>query len=495
MKSVFLGIIIALVASSSLLYWTQPDRDSPIPVLYWITQDDEVKRETIVLFKEWLAEKNLPQVDIKIDNTNQGVMKKLTQGLAGVGSDIMDVYGNEIELFGSSGMLMDVTETAKELGFSPDATYPALRSDVLHEGKQYGFPRNAAAAMYWINKDTFARYGIEEPPHRWTWDEFERIGKQFVAAANPPGTRDRIYFMKPASSAVTMQEFRRGMGLSAYNETMTECILDDPRSVEVYRRVYRWVIELQLIPTIADASAMTADSAIPGGATFHLFAVGRYAMLNLPRWALIRLRPLGKLPLRVIEPPNTGFSNIVFGCGLISAYTNTKYPEETARFMQFLTSESFNLLVARSGDSLPPVPKYTQSEEFLRPPEHPEEWQAGEVFSSAAPEIGIPTSRSPFVQTTVFVRIESQVQQSLLAGRLTPEEAAKTQADRTNKEILITLTEDPKKKVLYAELQEVQKKIDELKAANLPIPREWITNPFHLRYYEHKGMLTEEDAS
>ena len=240
---------------------------------------------------------------------------------------------------------------------------------------------------------------------------------------------------------------------------------------------------------------MTADTPIAGGATFHLFSTGRYAMLNLPRWALIRLRPYGKLPLRVVEPPHTGFPNIQFGCGIIGAYTNTKYPEETARFMQFLTSEKFNLLIARSGDSLPPVPKYTQSEAFLRPPDHPEEWQAGEVFSRAAPELGIPVCRSPFVLANVVSRIESQVQQSLLAGRLTPEEAAKTLAERINKEIDISINEDAKKRELYDELKLVQEKIDQLKAANRPIPREWITNPFYLHYYEAKGLLTEEEAA
>ncbi|MBE36125.1 MAG: hypothetical protein CMI16_11335 [Opitutaceae bacterium] len=494
MKTVFLGITIALSAMSFLLYWTAPDRASPIPVLYWITQDDEVKQETITLFKEWLDENNLPPVEVKIDNTNQGLSKKLTQGLAGVGADILDVYGNNIGIFAASGMLMDVTEKAQELGFGPDKTYPALQSDLIFDGKQYGFPRNAGAGMVWINKDTFARYGIEEPPDRWTWDDFERIGTEFVEAANPPGTRDRVYFMKPSSNMMSMTELRRGMGLSTFNETMTECILDDERTVEVMRRMYRWVVELQLIPTIADQNAMTADTPIAGGATFYLFSVGRYAMLNLPRWALIRLRPLGKLSLRVVEPPHTGFPNIQFGCGIVGAYTNTKYPEETAQFLQFLTSEKFNLLIARSGDSLPPVPKYTQTEEFLRPPDHPEEWQAGEVFSRAAAELGIPVCRPPFVLANVYTRIETNVQQSLLAGRLSPEAAAKTLEERINREIQISIKEDAQKRKLYDELKVVQGEIDQLKAMNRPIPREWITNPFYLHYYEAKGLLTEEGS-
>ena len=182
-----------------------------------------------------------------------------------------------------------------------------------------------------------------------------------------------------------------------------------------------------------------------------------------------------------------------FSCGILAIYSKTKYPEHAARFLQFLTSERFNLLVARSGDSLPPVPRYMRSEEFLRPPDHPLEWQAGPAFADISEELGIALSQSPFVQLSVFVRTELQVQQSLLASRLTPEEAAKTLEERINREIELTISEDAKKRKLYEELLEVQKKIDARKAAKLPIPREWISNPFHLRYYETKGLLTEED--
>lgn len=38
---------------------------------------------------------------------------------------------------------------------------------------------------------------------------------------------------------------------------------------------------------------------------------------------------------------------------------------------------------------------------------------------------------------------------------------------------------------------ELQKKIDEYKAAGKKIPAEWIKNPFHLRYYREKNMLEE----
>ena len=116
MKRVFLVVLLVLSASSFLLYLSQPDRSSTVPVLYWVTQNDPVKRETIFLFKQWLKDNGLPPVEVKIDNTNQDPTKKLAQGLAGVGADLFDIYATQTELFASSGMLLDVTEQARELG-------------------------------------------------------------------------------------------------------------------------------------------------------------------------------------------------------------------------------------------------------------------------------------------------------------------------------------------------------------------------------------------
>ena len=75
---------------------------------------------------------------------------------------------------------------------------------------------------------------------------------------------------------------------------------------------------------------------------------------------------------------------------------------------------------------------------------------------------------------------------------MSPEEAAKTLEERINNEFEISINDDAQKRKLYDELKVVQGKIDQLKADNRQIPREWITNPFYLHYYEAKGMLTEE---
>lgn len=495
MKRVFLICLGLLTAASAALYWTQPNRQSTVPVLTWITQVDPVKLETIALFKAWRHDHGLPPVEVRIDNVNQDPTKKLAQGLAGVGADLYDVYVFETELFAGSGILLDVTAPAKAMGFGPDATYPALYSDIVINGRQYGFPRNAGGNLCWINQDTFAKYGVPEPGYRWTWDEFESLGKKLVAAANPPGTHQRVYF----TQLIFPEMLRRGLGFSIFNETMTRCTLDDPRNAEVMRRIKRWQGELHLVPTLAQQKAMAADAGRSGDEWFYLYAKGRYAMLMVDRWALIRLREIGQLRTRVVEPFHSGFPNMDFGCGIIGIYAGTPHPQEALEFLQFLASDRFNQLIARSGDSLPPVPKYVQTEDFLRPPDHPEEWEMEKVFARAAPETGIAYPRCLFVQTGQLYRpvtgIDNQVLDAVVAGRLAPEDAGRVEAARIDTEIALNVQADPKLRQQYDELVQVQAKIDALRAQGQPVPAAWITNPFHLAYYKAKGWLREEPKS
>ncbi|MEO6873936.1 MAG: extracellular solute-binding protein [Opitutaceae bacterium] len=491
MKRVFLLSFCALTAASAALYWTLPDQRSAVPVLTWITQVDSVKLETIAQFKLWLKDQGLPPVDVKIDNINQDPTKKLAQGLSGVGADLFDIYVFETELFAGSGMLMDLTDAAQKMGFGPDATYPALYNDLMVNGRQYGFPRNAGGALCWVNEDAFARYGVPEPSYRWTFDDFERLGTKLVTAANPPGTRQRTYMIQALSPMV----LRRGLGLEIFNETMTRCTLDDPRNAEVMRRLYRWTTELHLLPTLSEQLAMVADAGRSSDAVFYLYAKGRYAMLYVGRWALIRLRDYPPVHSRIVEPFNGGFPNMEFGCGVISVYSGTKHPKEALQFMQFLASDRFSLLIARAGDGLPPVPKFVHSEAFLHPPDHPEEWPLQEVFATAAPAIGIGYPRSPFVQTGALYRpvtgIDNQVIDAVMAGRISPENAGRIEARRIDAEIALNVNAEPKLKQLYDRLTAVQAKIDALKAEGKPIPASWITNPFHIAYYRAKGMLQE----
>jgi ABC-type glycerol-3-phosphate transport system substrate-binding protein len=489
MKRFFLACTLGLAALTGLLYWTRPDSHRAVPVLYWMTQDDPVKRETIALFGQWRAAQGLPPVELRIDHSNQDATKKLVQGVSGVGGDLIDLYYTELELMQSTGMLVDVTDEARREGFGPSSTYPAISIDFMVEGRQFGYPRNVDGPMCWVNRATFARFGLPEPPAHWTWDEFEERGRRFVAAANPPGTRQRTYFINRIWPPV----LRRGLGLSTFNETMTRCTLDDARNVEVLTRIRRWTVEERLMPTAEDQAAMAADGTA-WDSSFGLFAAGRFAMIYEGLWALIRLRPLGDFQLRAVEPFTSGFRNMELGCGAVAVYGGSKHPEEARSFLRFLASEPFNRLVARSGDSMPTGPAYAWQAVFLQPPGQEGDWPAKAAFAQAGPTIGIGNSKSPFVLPSIVLKLDTQALQLVLAALLTPAEAARQEARQINAEIALTIGQDPALARLYEARQAQQRQIDQRRAAGRPVPATWISDPFHLAYYRAQGWLEAEVA-
>ena len=489
MKRVFLLFFLGLSALSAVLYWTRPENHSTEPVLYWMTQNDPVKRETVKEFRQWLIDQGLPPVEVRIDNSNQDITKKLVQGVSGVGGDLIDLYLCELELMQATGMLSDVTEIAPPNGYGFATTYQAIRADFMVGDRQYGYPRNVDVTMCWVNRDTFARYRQPEPPRQWNWDEFEERGKRFVAAANEPGTRHRVYFINRVWPPV----LRRGLGLSVFNETMTRCMLDDPRNVEVLERIRRWTIDEKLMPTMEDQAAMAADGTA-FDSSFGLFAAGRFAMIYEGLWALIRLRPLGDFKLGAAEPFTGGFANTEIASGAVAVYEGSKHKELARQFLRFLASERFNLLVARSGDSLPPIPSYAKTAAFLHPPGFEGDWEAKEVFARAGTTQGIAQSKSPFVLPSVVMKIDGDMTQVVLAGRMTAAEAARAETDRINAEIALTIQQDPALHREYDRRVALQHRLDARRAAGQPVPAAWISDPFFLVYYRAQGWLEPEAA-
>ncbi|MCW5548530.1 MAG: carbohydrate ABC transporter substrate-binding protein [Opitutaceae bacterium] len=487
MKAFFAICTLGLTLGSALLYWSLPGKQTEVPVIWWITQDDHYKQEIVTVFREWLRDQGLPDVDLRIDNTNQDATKKLVQGVSGVGADLMDLYGFQIDLFPATGMMLDVTEEARQLGFSPEHTYPALRDEIVQNGRQYSFPRNTGSALFWVNRGTFRRLGVPFPPYRWSTDEFEELGKKFVAAANPPGTRQRAYFVNGVSRDV----MRRGLGLSTFNETGTFCTLGDERNVAVLARVRKWVVEDRLMPTREEDAAMAAD--ISGaGSMFSHFDSGRFGMIYTGHWAFIMIRPRGTFELAAAEGPQDGFPNTEMGGGAVGVYAGSKHREHAVRFLQYLGSEHFNRLIVRQADSLPPVPHYATTDEFLRPAGKENEWPVHQAFARATAETGITLSKSPFVLQSVVYRLEMEIYESMLAGRLTPAEAAALMADRINAEIQLTVRRDPALRALYEERLEVQRRIEEKRARGERVPEAWISEAFHRAYYRAQGWLEEE---
>lgn len=475
---------VALVIATAITQLTLLDARSSVPVIYWVTDANPARQEQIRLFQAWLKKHNYPQMELRLDTANNDISKELIQGVSGVGGDCIDIgSGGGMRYFQSVGLLTDVTPWAKKMGFDPSHTYPAMKTEITLDGRQYMFPCNCYDHLYWTNKATFRKYGQPAPPQKWDLATFERVGKAFVAAANPPGKRREVFF----ANSAPLDVIRRSFGVSVFNETLTRCTLDDPRYVKALRLVRKWTYDDHLCPTAAEVNSFTTASGY-GGSTLQLFNSGNYAMFMMGRYALIQLRKFGNLELGVSYPPNSGFPNCAAGTRAAGIYTGSKHPELAKYFLAYLASEDYNMQIVRDADSQPPNPIYARTEEYKHPKQYPNEWGCHEVFEDAMWKIAIGAEYSPFVVPDAVNRLDGNATEAYMSGVVTADEAAKQAADRINSEIDRSLQENPKLQARYDELMAKQKKIDDLKARGQKIPLDLVDNHYLRRYYTWAHM-------
>jgi multiple sugar transport system substrate-binding protein len=394
--------------------------------------------------------------------------------------------------FNSMGVLEDVTDAARKLGFDPSHTYASAYDEIVIDGRQYCFPCNISAHGMWVNKDVFEKAGMSPPPWNWSLDEFERMGKELVRKANVGRSRREVFI----AGDQELPSLLRSVGLDRFNETMTACVLDDPRYVDMLKRVYRWTFVDNIIPRPEDNEALSAQQAGYGGNQLSWFNRGNIATMHSGRYALIQFRQFndarrqrGEKPLSlgVVQHPNGGFAVSSLGARSVVVYVGSPNKEYAKYFLAFLASQEYNMQVVADADSLPPDPAYARTEEFLRPAKYPEEHGVHEPWARLANEIAIPGSYSPFVLDRVATRIFITQRERFMSGQDTAEQVARRTEHMINAEIQRRLHEEPTLKPLYGQRVADQKRIDELRAKGEPVPLNLITNPFHRKYYVAMG--------
>ncbi|MEQ9461514.1 MAG: extracellular solute-binding protein [Phycisphaeraceae bacterium] len=544
MKALFTSILVVLLISSAAVRMSYPDLSSRVPVLYWVTDPAPTRGEQVNRFHRWqikaghstevvvtslddaealraeipvtlvddlvavqpglaglFAEEmdagvlpvtvRLPVAEVRLDTASRDDTKQKIQAVSGVAADIMDVFnGSSMRMFVEMGVLLDVTEQAKTMGFDLSKTYAALEPELLVEGRQYMFPGNVSSSFLTVNVELFRSLGLDPPPERWTFEAFERIGAAFCDEANAGLSRREVFFL----NKIDWVRMHRGVGLPRFNETMTASVLNDARYAESLERGRRWMYDLNIVPTPDDIDAFSSAQAY-GGADLPMFGAGKYAMIEGGRYWLLQLRQFDRLgELGFAEPPHGGFPNSSIGTRGAIIYKDTDYPELATLFLAYLASADYNNLIVEDADALPPNPAFTHIEAYLRPEAYPNEWGLHGPAAKIAETIAIGDEYSPFVLPTVVEREIKDFRDRFLAGMISAAMAAERTEATLNREIRKRVERDPTVRDEYERRLAVQRRIDALKEADQPIPEVWVNNPFLKAYYASEGLLTAEVA-
>jgi len=497
MKLMFCIIFLILLGASFATWRTEPEIQSKVPVLYWMTDANPARTRQVQLFNEWMVRnghvtaEGKPLFDLRLDVVNS--RKIGIQAVSGMAGDIMDMG---VPYAYPSGYLHDVTDSAKRLGFDMSKTYAGVEPILSADGRQYGFPCNGSVNLFWVNADAFRRVGMEPPPRFWDFATFERIGKEFVRRSNPPGKRRTVFFANGLIDWLgdcLMMNMERSLSLSSMNETCTRCTLDDERFARVLALLAKWVNEDHLFPSAADEATLSGGVDYQGMANVtglnSLLNNGQIAMLNTGRWAMIRIRGFEKQAnYTVSEPPCEEFRNSLLQARPAVIYEGSPHKDDLAPlFLAFLTSKEYNEDIVATADALPPCPEYTNSEEYLRPKHFKNEWGAAAVEADEARHYGVAPSFTPYANINMFATYRKEALDKVLLGMATPREAARVCAEKINRLFELKVRESPSLKAQYEKDLELQKRIDALRSEGKKVPLEWLKNPFHRAYYLYKG--------
>ena len=486
MKWIFLAALVVLGVATFALYATrQAAVTSDAPVLYLAIPPGPDSLDTLKAYQGWLKETGLPAVDLRVDPANSDATKVIIQGISGIGSDLIPTsFGADMQYLHATGLLTDLTPNSAQEGFGPETILPAARDETMIDGRQYGYPTLLYVLMNYINVDTFAQVGMATPPARMNFDQFEAIGKEFVAKANPPGQKARRFFC----NGLAPLPMRRSLGLDTFNETLTRCTLDDPRNAQVLELIDKWTNHDHLFPSAADMASFTTDgsTAAAFGPRIYQFRIGNIAIIGGSSYLAQTFRQWPDLKLAVTEPPYGEFSNAVFGASMLSIYAGSKHPDSARTYLRFLASSDYLQWLSKAAVGIPANAEAAHSAAYLRPPDHPAEWPCNERFVDAIEQIGIPYTSCPYVLYSVYSTLDDDAVQRYNAGLCSAPEAGRRAADAINEEIQRTLTQQPELRARYDTMVERQHAIDALRARGEKVPLAWIENPFYRRYYQFK---------
>lgn len=106
-----------------------------------------------------------------------------------------------------------------------------------------------------------------------------------------------------------------------------------------------------LAPTAADVASMNTDAGY-GGADFSNFISGKYAMIVMGRYCLIRFREVQQqkdmtIQFAVSQLPMYDYKNHPITVRAAMPYRGSKHPELAKLFLQFLASKPYNQYIGR----------------------------------------------------------------------------------------------------------------------------------------------------
>lgn len=373
----FLALLLMALAALTVVAWLwKPAKpvDGKIP-LTWVSDGNPARGAQIDAFN-----RENPDLRLELDSGNVGIQKIIMQCVSGVGPDIFDYANDQLEIYAEAGILWDVTDAAKEMGFfGKDAGWPAGAQTYTYKGRQYGFPCNIGPLTLIYNKNVFDHFSVPYPQGILTWDEFFSYAQRVSSRSNPKGAKGKDIY---AITGLDWRIFFDSAGGQFFDEKGWLRIQDNADLRRAFEMQRDLIFKYRLAPTLIEAKQMSGQGGW-GSGSLNQFANGRYAMIVTGHWALIAFERAHDQQARRFGKGSDGFKNLPdpldhplrLGATLIPHFAgknpryrissriagiNSRSPhrEEALKFLQYLAGPTYSRMLNEEADFLPGNPRF-----------------------------------------------------------------------------------------------------------------------------------------
>ncbi len=377
------------------------------------------------LMAEFMQEN--PDIIVRVDvvSWQEYWQKMATATLTGTAQDVWLLSPAYTEQYAAAGHLMDLMPFIEaDETFDVDDYFPLAFDDFSYtgegldmrpvpfgEGALYAFTRDYNFGLLYYNKDHFDAAGVDYPTEDWTWDDLVEAAKELTKDFNGNGIVDQwgaygidYTALVAASGGRTIDvENRRGNFVPR-----DDCSL-------VYDAI-QFCHDLIHVHGVSPSPSiqLEGDAFVTGKASMTMAGVWHIRNFNRSK----SLWDIASVPLKSKDTERMR----VPGGVAHGIYSRTRHPDEAWRLVKFLSDETSQRELARSGTSVPVLKSAVYSDDFLAPFDRPAESSYEILYDNMI----VTAHRPRFIRGYLeFTREARQQLQQVWLGYLTPMEGCR----------------------------------------------------------------------
>jgi multiple sugar transport system substrate-binding protein len=342
----------------------------------WRTRPSDAAEQAVYQALSDEAQKSLPDIDLKYDPApNQGYEDKLkTEFQSDTAPDIVWVPGASSADYAGKGWVYDLKPLMdKDSSFKLTDFYEGPVSELTHDGKIWGVPRDVSTMAIYYNADLFKAKNLPTPSERmkqgkWNWDTLRSSAKGLTNGTD-------TYGLGLADWWGPWGYFVYAAGGSFFNKDRTATNLDSPESVAGLQYLSDLVNVDKSVP-LPTAANVDAEA---------LFNAGKLGMIINGRWFTPGVREKAKFAWDVEELPmgKVNATWLFWGPYIMNAKTTN--PDAAWKVMKAITSAEAMGKVAAMGTNIPARKDQSAVDMFLKstPPANNAAFIAGTKYATS----------------------------------------------------------------------------------------------------------------